>query len=74
MASVIPAYGRDYRNKAALLADWEADKDFLYCDGWHETYINKSDASKHLGPESILQFRYDRGRKAFAARVRELCH
>ena len=24
----VPAYGRDYKSKAALLADWQAGKDF----------------------------------------------
>lgn len=27
--TLVPAYGRDYKSKAALLADWEAGKDFL---------------------------------------------
>ena len=26
--TVVPAYGRDYKNKAAAIADWEAGKDF----------------------------------------------
>jgi len=25
----LPAYGRDYKSKAAVLADWQAGKDFL---------------------------------------------
>lgn len=27
--TVMPAYGRDYKNKAEALADWDADKDFI---------------------------------------------
>jgi hypothetical protein len=27
----IPAYGRDYKSKAAVLADWKAGKDFWDC-------------------------------------------
>lgn len=27
--TLVPAYGRDYKNKQALLADWEQGKDFL---------------------------------------------
>jgi hypothetical protein len=27
--TLIPAYGRDYKSKRALLEDWEAGKDFL---------------------------------------------
>lgn len=26
--TVIPAYGRDYKSKAAAIADWQAGKDF----------------------------------------------
>lgn len=26
---VIPAYGRDYKNKAEAQADWDAEKDFI---------------------------------------------
>lgn len=32
MLTVIPAYGRDYRSKAAILADWESGKDFQIAD------------------------------------------
>lgn len=28
--TLTPAYGRDYRSKAAVLADLKADKDFLF--------------------------------------------
>jgi hypothetical protein len=27
---VTPAYGRDYKNKAQVLADWQGGKDFIY--------------------------------------------
>lgn len=27
--TVIPAYGRDYKSRAAVIADWEGGKDFL---------------------------------------------
>ena len=30
--SVIPAYGRDYKSKTDLLADWRAGKDFRLQD------------------------------------------
>lgn len=30
MATVTPAYGRDYKSKAAALADWKAGKDFRH--------------------------------------------
>ena len=27
--TLVPAYGRDYKSKKAVLADWEANIDFL---------------------------------------------
>ena len=27
-----PAYGRDYKNKAMVLADWQSNKDFIICN------------------------------------------
>jgi hypothetical protein len=30
--TLVPAYGRDYRSKAAILADFQADKDFIIAD------------------------------------------
>jgi hypothetical protein len=32
MKTLIPAYGRDYKSKKAVLADWQADKDFIIAD------------------------------------------
>ncbi len=41
--SAIPAYGRDYKSKAAVLADWNAGKDFLIQDVFTSGYVNKAD-------------------------------
>ena len=30
--TVVPAYGRDYTSKAKVLADWNANKDFIIQD------------------------------------------
>ena len=38
--TLIPAYGRDYRSKAAALADWIAGKDFRSVGYGGEGYIN----------------------------------
>lgn len=40
--TLIPAYGRDYTSKAKMLADWNADKDFL--DALSGRAINRQDA------------------------------
>lgn len=44
--NVVPAYGRDYKSKAAVLKDWNEEKDFLICDmssKYDGSYINKAD-------------------------------
>ena len=43
--TLTPAYGRDYKSKAAVLADFDADKDFLVADfssPWDGKPVNKS--------------------------------
>lgn len=44
--TVGPAYGRDYKSKAAAIADWNADKDFtvLSMGRWCGAKVNKPDA------------------------------
>ena len=53
-----PAYGRDYKNQAAVKADWKANKDF--CDTTSGRYVNASDAAKY-GLKVVV--RYARGAK-----------
>ena len=40
--TVVPAYGRDYKSKAAAIADWNAGKDFR-CEP-QGCYITKAEA------------------------------
>jgi hypothetical protein len=52
--TLIPAYGRDYKSKKAVLADWKAGKDFIihsYGHRYDGKYINKQDAD--LGGETV---------------------
>lgn len=56
--TLIPAYGRDYKSKKEVMADWNAGKDFVVVgygpdDG---RYINKEDAPKG----ATLNIRYKR--------------
>lgn len=40
-----PAYGRDYKSKKAVKADWDADKDFIIETVMHPDcgrYVNKT--------------------------------
>ena len=44
--TLTPAYGRDYKNKAAVLKDWEAGKDFEIADPGYHRYCNKADLER----------------------------
>ena len=44
--NVLPAYGRDYKNKKEILADYLANKDFQVSDITNHPYLNKSDCQK----------------------------
>jgi hypothetical protein len=65
--TVVPAYGRDYKSKAALLADWESDKDFAVADMSSSGYINRSDAIA-CGVTQVTA-RYQRQTKLLIIRV-----
>lgn len=52
--SAVPAYGRDYKSKKEVLADWNAGKDFLVQDVVESGYINKNDKPANV----VLQIRY----------------
>ena len=54
--SAVPAYGRDYKSKKEVLADWNAGKDFLIQDMQHSGYVNKNDAPKG----ATINIRYKR--------------
>ena len=55
-----PAYGRDYKSKAAVLADWNANKDFRIATFGPDMgrYINKADANG-----TTVSIRYQRDTK-----------
>ncbi len=43
--TLTPAYGRDYKSKAAVLKDFNADRDFIIADAfskWDGKPVNKS--------------------------------
>lgn len=58
-ATVSGAYGRDYKSKVAMLADWEAGKDFIchpsgqYC------------STRDFGPGAKIRMRYKKLREVF---------
>jgi hypothetical protein len=47
-----PAYGRDYANKAAVRADWEANKDFIVASYsvWTGKPVNRAQLVEALSP------------------------
>lgn len=58
---VVPAYGRDYKTKKEVLADWLDHKDFKIEDMFHGygRKVNIDDKPANW----ILEVRYDRLRK-----------
>lgn len=47
--TILPAYGRDYKNKNDILKDWEDNKDFQICDVssvFNGSYVNKREAEQ----------------------------
>lgn len=65
-ASVVPAMGRDYRSKAALLKDWNEGKDFMlhFLGRVQRFSIRDIEALKKEGFTG-LQFRYSNQRNVF---------
>jgi hypothetical protein len=66
-----PAYDRDYKRRADVLADWNAGKDFIIQDFgnlWDGKPCNKEDAAK-AGARTVL-LRYDRLTKVTAVKVK----
>lgn len=67
--TVIPAYGRDYKSKKAVQADFDADKDFMICDissADDGRYVNRQD----LKPGDRLNVRYN-GKRSVCEIVRK---
>ena len=67
--TVVPAYGRDYKSKKEVLADWNANKDFQICCLFYfggRRYINKDGVSKGV----TINVRYDQQRKVLPIPVK----
>lgn len=52
--TAVPAYGRDYKSKKEVQADWDANKDFAVQSFTGGGYINKADAK----PGMVINIRY----------------
>ena len=72
--NLIPAYGRDYKSKAAILADLKADKDFIisnYGSVYDGKPVNLAQI-KGVAGAYPLQVRYGNLRKVVVFSQREL--
>ena len=73
--TVIPAYGRDYKSKKAVIDDWEANKDFKINDimsRWDGASVNKKDlmSIKNAGEfVSTVNIRYAKRTKRIAVKI-----
>jgi hypothetical protein len=68
---VVPAYGRDYKSKKEILADWNAGKDFQICDMSCQNdgaYVNKEDAENDSALWEV-HVRYAKLSKVMAIRI-----
>lgn len=60
--TLIPAYGRDYKNKKEVLKDFEENKDFLIADFFHP-YDGKPANKTDLKDYSMILIRYNKLQK-----------
>jgi len=55
--TLVPAFGRDYKSQKEVLADWDANKDFIIQDissRWDGKPANKQDFENDPdGPDSV---------------------
>ena len=64
--TLIPAYGRDYHSKADVLADWEANKDFIIANVTHRYMGKPANRSQieEAHPTSKVKLRYHKQQRA----------
>lgn len=71
--TIVPAYGRDYKSKKAVLQDWESDKDFIVASIGRYTgrHINKTDAYNYRDEidGDFINIRYDNKRKVVVIKL-----
>lgn len=62
--TLTPAYGRDYKSKKAVQADWDANKDFVIADIFHPgsgMYVNRQNLQEDPRfTEKTVLIRYNR--------------
>lgn len=68
MATLTPAYGRDYKSKKEVLTDFENGKDFLFNSFDSQGYCNKQDLIDK-GIESV-QIRFKKNTQVIIVKVK----
>jgi len=66
-----PAFGRDYKSKAAVLADFDANKDFILNDRdsrWDNKPINKEQIEETY-PGQKVNIRYSNNKKVMVVQI-----
>ncbi len=63
--TLLPAYGRDYKSKANVIADFQAGKDFEHVKLGGFQYCSIRDCKEG----DLIKLRYDRERKVVFYRV-----
>lgn len=56
LSTLVPAYGRDYKSKKELLADFVANKDFHLQTYNGQTYINREQIEKIHEREVMVRY------------------
>jgi hypothetical protein len=54
--TLVPAYGRDYKSKAAVQADWDADKDFIIASYGHPWDTKPTNKSQWGGAPAMIRY------------------
>ena len=67
--TLIPAYGREYKSKKEVLADWDAGKDFIVADMFSRWDGKPANRDSFKGELATVQIRYARLTKVCVAKV-----
>ena len=66
MATLTPAYGRDYKSKKEVLKDFLDGKDFIYNDPFRQCYCSIRD----FKPGDVVNLRYHKLTRVTSHRIK----
>jgi len=67
--TLFPAYGREYRSRKAILADWNSGKDFELSPSGVKINIRDLEKFRELYNTQYLHFRYNCLSRVFVLKV-----